>query len=331
MKKNIIYISLTIVSFLACKKDVEVPPNPFDDPAIQPPAPPINSYNPSPTSFEYLFHNVFYPTCANSNCHDGAFEPDFRTLSGAYNTLVYAPVTMTVAGYDYRVMPGNSAQSVLVKRLTQFPGNASVNGVTIGQGRMPFVDTLWRYTGNNETYIQNIISWIDGGAKDIFGNSPTLGNKNPNTFGLQVCPTGNATPYNRPSGKYIVLSRNTLTATPIDVWAYVVDDATAPENMVSTEIKFSKKRYDFTSPSSSVTTVPLSYVSSGNTYKEITNTTNVQYNFKLSNFSIPPAFNDTGYIFMRTYIKDAHHTEPAETPNNGTYVYSDYFIIKVTP
>ena len=32
------------------------------------------------------------PTCANSGCHDGTFEPDFRTVGSSWNTLVNHPV-----------------------------------------------------------------------------------------------------------------------------------------------------------------------------------------------------------------------------------------------
>ena len=57
----------------------------------------------------------------------------------------------------------------------------------------------------------------------------------------------------------------------------------------------------------------------------------VQYNYKLTNFNLNTILNDTGYIFMRTYIRDTDHTTPAETPNNGSAYYTDYFVIKVTP
>src|SRR5210317_2664712 len=39
-------------------------------------------------SIQGLHKNIFKPTCANSGCHDGNFEPDFRTIESSYNTLV---------------------------------------------------------------------------------------------------------------------------------------------------------------------------------------------------------------------------------------------------
>lgn len=324
MKKYYINSFLFTVAFLvllvACKKDPATPANPFDDPALDPPTPPTSNYNPSPTSLEYIYDKVFSKTCNNSGCHDGSFEPDFRNISSAYNSLVYAPHTQTptTGTYDFRVTPGFASKSQLVYRLTQYPGSGPG---TLGQGRMPWNDTSWRFKPGNATYIQNIIDWINGGAKDIFGNAPVAGNKNPNTMGLQICNTGNSTPIQRP--KYITMSKNNG---PVDIWCYVVDDNTAPQNMVSAEIKFSTNRFDF----SSAITQTLTYVPNGNSYLDMPLDNTVQYNFKLTNFNLATVLPDTGYIFIRTYIRDADHTTPSETPNNGSQYYTDYFIVKHT-
>jgi hypothetical protein len=325
MKKHLTYHCLFLffvgnVVFLSCKKKEEVHKNPFDDESLKAPEPVPSSNNPSPTSFEYLYKNVFKPTCANSGCHDGGmFDPDFRTISSSYNGLVYAPVikTPTNIPYTYRVLPGNADLSILKHRLIQFPGS----GIgTLGQGRMPWNDTNWRYVSTNATYIQNITDWINGGAKDVFGNSPTLGNKNPNTLGFKVCNAGNAASF--PFVKYIEVPRNNG---PVDLWFYVVDDITPPQNMVSSEVKLSRNRNDF----SNAVTAPLAYVSGGNTYQDITQTNNVKYNFKLSNFNLN-SVADT-FIFVRTYIKDPDHASPSETPNSGSNYYINNFVIKLIP
>lgn len=39
-----------------------------------------------------LHAGLFKPTCANSGCHDGNFEPDFRTVESSYYSLVQQPV-----------------------------------------------------------------------------------------------------------------------------------------------------------------------------------------------------------------------------------------------
>ena len=53
--------------------------------------------------------NILEPKCANPACHDGTFEPDFRTIEGSYNTLVYHPVTKNDEDltYEHRVVPGD--------------------------------------------------------------------------------------------------------------------------------------------------------------------------------------------------------------------------------
>ncbi len=313
-----------LIVLISCKKDEKVPENPFDDPSLQAPAPTPSGFNPSPTSFEYIYQNVLNVTCDNSNCHDGNFEPDFRNISSAYNSMVYAPAEKTpdTINMRYRVFPGDANKSVLLYRLTQIPGITLGSVLTFGQGRMPWNDTLWNANPTHATYIQNIKDWINNGAKDVFGNSPVQGNKNPNTLGLQITNTGNASAFVRP--KYINISK---TNGPVDIWVYVNDFETAAENMSSAEIKFSTNRYDF----SSAVTQTLTYVANGNMYQDMSLSDNVKYNYKLTNFSLNSIIPDTGYIFIRTYIKDPDHTTPAETPNNGSKYYTDYFVIKVTP
>jgi hypothetical protein len=319
--KNItaFFVCLTLLS--SCKKDEQPPGNPFDDPALQAPAAQPNTYNPDPASFEYLYNNMFKPTCANSNCHDGSFEPDFRTIGSSYNTLVYAPViiTPTTNPYTYRVLPGNANASLIRHRLTQIP--ASGPG-TLGQGRMPWIDTTYKFSASGSANIQKVIDWINNGAKDIFGNPAVAGNKNPNTLGFHVCNAGSN--INKSRSTYLEISKNNG---PVDMWFYVTDDVTAPQDLQSAEVKFSKKRYDF----SAATTLNLSYVANGNLYPDITNSGNVQHAYKLSNFNLATLQPDTGFIFVRTYFKDPDHAAPAETPNNGSVYYTNYFVIRILP
>ena len=63
-----------------------------------------------PISIEGLHANIFGKTCANSGCHDGNFQPDFRTVYSSYNTLVQHPVLLNDAQntYTYRVEPNNA-------------------------------------------------------------------------------------------------------------------------------------------------------------------------------------------------------------------------------
>ncbi|TVR76262.1 MAG: hypothetical protein EA412_14030 [Chitinophagaceae bacterium] len=169
-------LSLMIFTIQACKKEEkvidrilpEVPFNPYDtidygniniDPII-----------PDSNTFAFLQQKVFSVKCANPACHDGTFEPDFRTISSSYNTLVYHPVFKNTPDefYTYRVVPGDTTNSWLWDRVT-------TDDPVLG--KMPLYDTLenWQLT--------SIKNWILQDAKDVFGNSPDFTGYKPGFFG----------------------------------------------------------------------------------------------------------------------------------------------------
>jgi hypothetical protein len=118
-----------------------------------------------PTSIMGLHANVFRPTCANSGCHDGTFEPDFRTVQSTYNTLVNQPIIKNdpQGTFSYRVVPGNVAASQLVARLEY-----DIDGTS---GVMPLAvepDSDWPV--KRQEYIQHLKDWIAAGAPDPSGN-----------------------------------------------------------------------------------------------------------------------------------------------------------------
>ena len=112
MKKILLF--LVLILCFSCKEEIN--PFEFDNNSNS-----INdtTYFLEPTSFSALHHNIFSTTCANSGCHDGTFEPDFRTIESSYNSLVYQPPIKNDNNnsFNYRVDPGNSLQSVLYHRL----------------------------------------------------------------------------------------------------------------------------------------------------------------------------------------------------------------------
>lgn len=76
-----------------------------------------------------LHAGLFKPTCANSGCHDGNFEPDFRTVESSYYSLVQQPVIKKdIAGsYLTRVIPENATGSMLPYRMkTDLNGNSGI-------------------------------------------------------------------------------------------------------------------------------------------------------------------------------------------------------------
>ena len=126
----------------------------------------------SATSFVRLHRDVLGPSCNVMGCHDGSFEPDFRTVQSSYNSLVYHPIIKNnLAGeFTYRVVTGDTALSVLHERLT--------NCCFVNQNdRMP-QDNIGNSLSQED--LEKVASWILAGAKDITGTIPNEPNSLPN-------------------------------------------------------------------------------------------------------------------------------------------------------
>ena len=113
---RILSVILIITTLFSFKKELV---NPFNDKSLDPPAVDTTKYFTDSTSFEAIYNNVFKPYCANSGCHDGAFEPDYRSIESSYNTMVYQPIIKNDAtnSYEYRVKPNAANKSILYARL----------------------------------------------------------------------------------------------------------------------------------------------------------------------------------------------------------------------
>jgi len=126
----------------------------------------------SPYSFVKVHRDILSPSCNVMGCHDGSFEPDFRTVESSYNTLVYHPIIKNNLEEDftYRVVSNDTSNSVLHERLTNC---CFVNT----NDRMP-QDNI----GNslNQEDLDLITNWILTGAKDITGAIPDEPNNMPN-------------------------------------------------------------------------------------------------------------------------------------------------------
>jgi len=301
--KYILVFGLCIaIAFNSCKKDKPV--NPFDDPALQPPAEVTFVETLSPNSFAYLHKYVFKPTCSNSGCHDGTFEPDFRTIYSAYNTLVYQPVIQNDAfnTFTYRVLPGSADMSIIHERLSNFIPNSS--------GIMPLeVDPGSNWNQNKTTYIQNISNWINNGALDIYGNAPSEGNLQPEIVGIVGFLSGDTTtPFTRINGggSPIGIPSNNV----VDLWFSVSDDKTIASQLQFNQYKLNLSPYDF----------PTNYLGSLQIGLPITENdfwgTPVSFTHKatidLSSYTVGT------YVYVRAYLQDADHLSPVELPNDGS-------------
>lgn len=216
------FVAVGVMAFAGCRP--EEPENPY---AVDP-GPVVGIVDgESPVvegSFVWLHEKVFQPTCANSGCHDGTFEPNFTTVGAAYNTLVNHPVIANDAatGFDFRVAPGDPAASWLMQRLTEDVPNTS--------GMMPLsLEPGSDWPANRLGYLAAIEAWIAEGAPDLNGNLPVAANLAPQVSGFGGFPAGNLQdPYFRdPDANY----RLEVEAAPIDLWFAVSDDSTAVEDL----------------------------------------------------------------------------------------------------
>lgn len=299
--KAVIAVLGIFIFTLGCKKNDII--NPYDDyttPKLYE-EPQLASL---PTSnFGYLHATVFKPTCANSGCHDGHFEPDFRTITSSYNNTVnHNVLTNNPAGdFTYRVKPGDAALSLLHERLLVALPNTS--------GIMPAVAGD-EWFNNKTSHINNVKTWINNGAKDMYGNDPVIGNPNPIVTGFNVYDNNNTTsPKSRAPGAG--LTPILVPRSDLDFWFSIDDDSTPSTSMTVNEVKVSTSMFGFDtvpaqnlSISSAITANDFSGASASFTHK---------LDIDLSTYP-----STTEYLFVRVYVQDANHTTPAENPSDGS-------------
>ena len=287
-------VAISAVSFVGCKKDTVIPPNPYDDIVYPTPPAPIDTLNPN--SIVAIHQDILHPRCAVPGCHDGSFEPDFRTVQSSSSTLVYASIVKNNADstFQYRVVPFDTASSVLHERLTNCCF-ANIND------RMP-QDNIG--VPLESEYITRIENWILDGAKNMFGEIAELPNQAPqiayfaavDTFELNaVIAAANAgfplsAAGNRIDGVYY----NPFLLQSDQNFAMLIaieDDSTALGNLQINKLKFSYDLNDF-SPSA-----PGYYEQTAQFYSipgfEIWY---VQLNSSL--------FNTEEVVYMRYYVSD---------------------------
>ena len=136
--------------------------------ACSPGAPQATEWADEP-SFDALFtrvhQEVLRPNCALATCHDGHFEPDFRTVTSAYyTTVLHPPVKNSKDGrFVYRVVPGSPEESLLIERVT--------NCCFIdGNDRMPLLGEALK-----PHEIDLLREWIAAGAPDWSGRTSIYG------------------------------------------------------------------------------------------------------------------------------------------------------------
>lgn len=258
-----------------------------------------------------IHKNIFSTKCALSGCHDGSFEPDYRTIQSTYSTLVYHPIIKNnLAGdFEYRVIPLDTANSLLYERIT--------NCCFVNQNdRMPQDATANNQLPQDD--IDAIASWIMSGAKDIFGNTPVIANPQPATFGI-VAFLGDTTGLRVDTIRSNEVYPFEVPAdTIIDIWFGLYDDITPAPSFSYKKIKFTTSPLGFQTASEFdliLETTPIIATSfSGNLP--------YYYHYKINT----TLYNINDIVYMRIYVQDASHSSPTEIPNDGSqYFLQSYF------
>ncbi len=258
-------------------------------------------------SFAWLHAKVFRPTCANSGCHDGTFEPEFRSIGSAYNSIVNHPCISNTPDYAFthRVVPGNADSSFMLLRLTVDVENTS--------GIMPaVVDPQSDWNSNKEYYISKIRDWINGGAKDVYGNPAPAAEANmpPMVYGLVVFPHNNTTdPYPREENSPYGIGSIEVPSELIDIWVLPYDDNAYPTGFDAITLQASSSSLDFSGAVQSifnqegpVNAVPFGEGSAVPFYYKAT--------LDLSNS------NPGDLVYLRTLIDDGVQSGFTEIPNS---------------
>lgn len=293
---------LFILLISSCTKDAK---NPFDNPGNLPPKDTTLIADIDPKSFVGLHQRVFKPTCANSGCHDGSFEPDFRTIESAYNTLVLHPIIKNnpAETYQYRVKPGSLSESVLWLRL-----NEDIDGIS---GIMPldaFYDPESAWNAEKAEHLSNISDWILNGAKDMFGNEPSANNQQPGIYGIYAEADG--VPCNITGRINVPINAQQVTV------FFAVKDLESPLSALEyNKVKMSGK-INFVD--TAATEYNLQLLGSPQTHIDFQgNPTEFQHKF-----SFPAAsFASDSTYYMRVFLKDPLRSDTTHIPQNGSQLY----------
>lgn len=301
LSAGLFFLFLITLSWTGCKED-DPPLNPYDnvdygDTTSQP-------YIPDPNSIVGIYENILRVKCANPGCHDGHFEPDFRSIQSAWSTLAYHKIVKNTAdsAYTYRVIPGDTAGSILWRRITR------------GDAQLQQMPATGDYLTANER--QNILNWIMGGAKDMFGNLPILPNNEPQILGFIA--------YNQSFSQQLDRTENRLDSIPYNPFkvpdnttfnfvVLVEDDSTAAANLQVNQLKLSLQMDNF----SSATTLNAFFLGGFNVWVASVNTT---------------AYTPGDTVFMRYYVNDGDHAFNTEFPRDDhAFPYKTYASFFVTP
>ena len=237
MKKLLpLLVTVIFIFVIACKKEGgKAIDNPYNKPIdTGKNDDPVDS-TADPSSILGLHRDLFKPTCANSGCHDGTFEPDFRTAESSFASLVnIKPIKNDTGGtFNARVLPGNADASILIYRMTQDLGGNS--------GIMPLaLDPGSTYPTNKQTLLNNLKKWINDGAPDSKGVKPAPVNFPPQIMGVQALSGGISLGR---GGKYEPIVA--AAGTNLELWFSLSDDVVSQGSLTDMTINWSTNPEQF--------------------------------------------------------------------------------------
>jgi len=302
MKKFLFFALIMSFVLINCTED-DFPINPYDGIDYGNSTLVIDTV--SSTSFVKLHRDVLGPSCNVMGCHDGSFEPDFRTVESAYNTLVYHTIIKNNLAEDftYRVVPGDTGLSVLHERLTN----------------CCFVNTNDRMPQDNignalpEADLDAVTAWILEGAKDITGAIPNAPNNLPNIKYFYVTNADYDSVYseNRIGGLFynpFLMPNNEQ----VNFIFRVKDDHTIAQNLKINQLSISENIDDF---SNSI--IAVAYIASNSSPKVFI------LQFNISDLEVNKTY------FMRYTVSD-EEDQITTYPNNQTsFVYKNIWSFTV--
>jgi hypothetical protein len=319
------YFSLTLISasflvmilFSCTKEEVKEadpdPENPFS-PVVNPiDTDTTTTVTPDPYSITGLHKNIFSTKCNVPGCHDGTFEPDFRTIQSTYSTLVYQQVNKVtvnnVDSFDLRVIPFDTINSFLHERIT-----------TPTTEYMPS-------NGNrlSQIEIQQINTWIMNGARDINGNIPSAPNNLPHLindgtrFFYNALDSFTVIPFYASvvdTNRYLDIPYYPFLVNAganLQIIFWVTDDSTAIGSLQVNQCKLSLLENDF----SAAQTVTATYVNLG-----------APNQFWIASF--PVTWPVGTQVYFRYYVRDSDNPAVVEFPRSDLpFYYKSFFSFRV--
>ncbi len=300
MKYLPICLLLPLFSLAACRHAEPVAPvNPFDAIDYDPPG--VSLPAPDSASIVGLHQYIFSVSCAVPGCHDGSFEPDFRTVQSTHSTLIYHPVIKNTQDerFRFRVIPYDVQNSWLHHRVT-------TNDPVLG--RMPLYDNPLS-TGA----VAKIEAWIQAGAPDMLGNASRFPDRQPQVTGIAAFLDFNGFEYrvdtirnNPPFGPFGTLSGRNMT-----IWIGVQDDSTDIADLQNSALRLSPSFDDF----SGAVTRAATYSAAPKIVPDYYGPGNAgvfHWKVELNTGDFPTQ----AITFFRYYTQDAGHATPLEFPRN---------------